>query len=390
MISKVDNFIPYNKPFIIGNELKYISQSVLTGKISGDGEFTKKCTEFLENRYKINKVLLTTSCSSSLDMSAILCNVNKGDEVILPSFTFVSTANSFLIRNADIRFVDIKEQDLNIDENKIAESITSKTKVIVPVHYAGVGCEMDAIMKMAIENNIFVIEDAAQCIEAKYKESYLGTIGDLGCLSFHETKNITCGEGGALLINNKKFIERAEIIREKGTNRSKFYRGEIDKYTWVDIGSSYLLSDILAAFLFAQLEKIDDITENRVSAWNYYYQNLEELEKKGFLRRPFVKNIKDHNGHIFYILLENETDRDALMSYLKNNNILSVFHYVPLHLSPIGKKLGYKKGQLPITEKLSALLLRLPLFYGIKKDEQDKVMHYIYQYAKKNKSYKNL
>ena len=387
--NKDNAFIPYNKPFIVGKELYYISQAVLNGKISGDGEFTKKCCDFLEKRYNVKKVLLTTSCSSSLDMSALLCDIKQGDEVILPSFTFVSTANSFLIRGANLKFVDIKKSDLNIDEDKIDQKINSKTKVIVPVHYAGVGCEMDKIIELAKNNNIYVVEDAAHCIESQYKGRFLGTFGDLGCYSFHETKNITCGEGGALLINNEKFIERAEIIREKGTNRSKFFRGEIDKYSWVDMGSSFLLSDILAAYLYAQLEKIDEIITYRINAWNYYYNNLENLEKIGFLKRPIIKSNVKYNGHIFYILLRNEGARDSLISFLKENGILAIFHYIPLHISPFGRKLGYNKGDLPNTEKLSSCLLRLPLYFNIRKEEQDKVIFYINKFAKKYSYSKN-
>jgi len=373
--------IPFNKPSIVGKELYYISQSVLSGKISGDGVFTEKCSKLIEDRYSVKKVLLTTSCSSALDMAAILCNIELGDEVILPSYTFVSTANSFLIRGAKLKFVDIKEDTLNIDEQKIEKAITSKTKVICVVHYAGVGCEMDKILDIAKKNNILVVEDAAHGMEAKYKDKYLGTIGHMGCYSFHETKNFTCGEGGAILINDTKFLERAEIIREKGTNRSKFFRGEVDKYRWVDIGSSYLPSEILSAFLYSQLENAEVITKKRIKKCQYYYKNLEGLENEGFLRRPIIPKACKHNGHMFYIILKDEKTRDDLMNYLKDNGILAIFHYLPLHLSPMGEKLGYKKGYLPITENLSLRLLRLPLFYDLSKHDQDIVLSYIFKFA---------
>jgi len=372
--------IPFNIPLVIGNELSFISDAISNRKISGDGEYTKKCCQFMEQRYNVKKVLLTTSCSTALDMSSILIEINAGDEVILPSYTFTSTANSFLIRGANLKFVDIREDTLNIDENKIEKAINNKTKAIVLVHYAGVSCEMKKIQEIAKKNNIFIIEDAAHAVESKYNNKYLGTIGDFGCYSFHETKNLTCGEGGAILINNSQFIERAEIIREKGTNRSKFYRGEVDKYTWVDIGSSFLPSEILSAFLYAQLENANIIIKKRINSWNYYYSAFEELEKNGLLRRPIIPANCKHNGHLFYILLKDEKSRDDLISYLKQKGILAVFHYLPLHLSPIGLKLGYSKGMLPKTEDLASRLLRLPLFYGITKDEQDYIFNNIYEY----------
>jgi len=375
--------IPFNKPSIVGKELYYIAQAVLSGKISGDGIFTEKCNKLIENRYSIKKVLLTTSCSSALDMSAILCNVLPGDEVILPSYTFVSTANSFLVRGAKLKFVDIREDTLNIDEGKIECVVTPKTKAIAVVHYAGIGCEMDAITDIAKRYNLLVVEDAAHGMEAKYKDKYLGAIGDIGCYSFHETKNYICGEGGAIAINNTKFIERAEIIREKGTNRSKFFRGEIDKYTWVDIGSSYLPSEILSAFLYAQLENIETITKDRLNSWQYYYDSLEILEKKGFLRRPVIPKTCKQNGHMFYILLNDNKSRDSLINHLKNKGILAIFHYIPLHLSPMGNSMGYKKGDFPVTEKMSGCILRLPLFYNIKKTDQNIVVKALYDFFKK-------
>lgn len=374
--------IPFNKPHIIGKELNYISQAVLSGKISGDGAFSNKCSIFMQDRYKVKKVLMTTSCSTALDMSAILIDIKPDNEVILPSYTFVSTANSFLIRGAKLRFVDIRKDTLNIDENKIEEAVTSKTKAIVVVHYAGISCEMDKIMRIAKKKKLFVIEDTAHGMESKYKGKYLGTIGDIGCYSFHETKNITCGEGGAIIINNGKFSERAEIIREKGTNRSKFFRGEIDKYTWVDIGSSYLLSEILSAFLYAQFENIEIITKKRLDDWQYYYNNLKDLEKKCFIRLPIITDDCIHNGHLFYILLKNSKTRDSLIDYLNSKGVSAVFHYIPLHLSPMGKKMGYKRGQLPITEEFSSRLLRLPLFYDLSRVEQDMVLDKLINFFK--------
>ena len=374
--------IPFNKPHIIGKELDYISQAVLSEKISGDGIFSDKCNLFMKNRYNLKKVLLTNSCSAALDMSSLLIDIKPGNEVILPSYTFVSTANSFLIRGAKLKFVDIRKDTLNIDENKIEEAVTSSTKAIVAVHYAGVSCEMNKIIEIAKKNKLFVIEDAAHGIESKYNGKYLGTIGDIGCYSFHETKNITCGEGGAIIINNDKFIERAEIIREKGTNRSKFFRGEIDKYTWIDIGSSYLLSEILSAFLYAQFENIEIITKKRLYDWQYYYDDLADLEKKGFIKRPTIVDDCIHNGHLFYILLNDNKIRDSLIKYLWDKGISAIFHYLPLHLSPMGKKMGYKRGQFPITEDFSSRLIRLPLFYSISRVEQDMVLNNLKSFFK--------
>jgi dTDP-4-amino-4,6-dideoxygalactose transaminase len=366
--------IPYNKPSIVGKELEYIKQAVDSGKISGDGFFSKKCAGFIEKRYGIKKALLTTSCSTALDIASILIDIKDGDEVILPSYTFVSTANSFYMRGAKLKFVDIREDTLNIDENKIEEAITPETRAIAVVHYAGVSSGMNRILEIARENNIYVIEDAAQGIESKYKGSYLGAMGDIGCYSFHETKNIICGEGGAILINNEKFLERAEIIREKGTDRSKFFRGEVDKYTWVDVGSSYLPSEILSAFLYAQLENIELIINSRKSLWKYYYDNLRELEEDGFIKRPVIPENYEHNGHLFYVIVKNGKIRDNLLQYFKSRGILAIFHYLPLHLSPMGRKMGYREGQLPVTEKISSRLVRLPLFYGLTSSEQDTVL----------------
>ncbi|MHB1334877.1 MAG: dTDP-4-amino-4,6-dideoxygalactose transaminase [Candidatus Humimicrobiaceae bacterium] len=323
--------IPFNIPTVTGNEQKFISDAISKRKISGDGEYTKKCCQLMEKRYDVEKILLTTSCSTALDMSAILTEINAGDEVILPSYTFTSTANSFKLRGANLKFIDIREDTLNIDENEIEKAINNKTKAIVVVHYAGVSCEMKKIKEIANKNNIFIIEDAAQCVESKYNGKHLGTIGDIGCFSFHETKNLTCGEGGTILINNSKFIERAEILWEKGTNRTKFYKGEVDKYTWVDVGSSFLPSEILAAFLYSQLENVEVITNKRRGCWNYYFDNLEKLEAEGFLKRPTIPYNCEHNGHLFYIILENQDIRDNLIDFLKSEGILAVFHYIPAY-----------------------------------------------------------
>ena len=368
--------IPFNKPSFSGKELDYIKESVLSWHISGDGQFTKKCHELLEKRFCAKKVLLTTSCTHALELASLLLDLKEGDEVIVPSYTFVSTVNAFMLRGAKPVFVDIKESTKNIDENLIEEKITKNTKAIFPVHYAGVSCEMDKINKIAKKYNLYVVEDAAQAVNAKYKNKYLGTIGTFGCYSFHETKNYICGEGGALVINDERFIERAEIIREKGTNRSKFFRGEIDKYTWVDIGSSYLPSDILAAFLFAQLEKMDEITETRKKIYDFYYENLIG-EIKGKLELPVIPGDCVSNYHMFYILLENEIKRNNLISHLKDKQISSVFHYVPLHISQMGLNLGYKSGDLPVTEDVSRRLLRVPFYNTITSIEQNSVLNNI-------------
>jgi dTDP-4-amino-4,6-dideoxygalactose transaminase len=375
--------IPFNKPFIIGNELEYITQAVQSGQIAGDGVFTKKCHALLEEQLGSCKVLLTTSCTAALEMSAILCNVGPDDEVILPSFTFVSTANAFYMRGAKLVFVDIRPDTLNIDETKIEEAITPQTKVIVPVHYGGVGCEMNTIMNIARKHNIYVVEDAAHAMDSTYRNEPLGTIGDLGCYSFHETKNCICGEGGALIINKEKFIERAEIIREKGTDRSKFFRGEIDKYTWVDIGSSYLPSDLLAAFLYAQLEHMPKINKRRRKIFDYYYKHLGELADKDFLQLPVTPSECHASGHLFYMILKDEATRNSLLKHLQSNGILAVFHYLPLHLSRIGRSMGYTDGQLPVTEMASSRLLRLPLYYGLQKEEQNRVIKCISDFVTK-------
>jgi dTDP-4-amino-4,6-dideoxygalactose transaminase len=375
--------IPFNKPFFIGKELDYIKQSVSSGHIAGDGLFTKKCHSLIEKTLQAKKVLLTTSCTAALEMAAILCEIKPGDEVILPSFTFPSTANAFYLRGAKPIFIDIRPDTLNIDETKIEAAITKRTKVIIPVHYAGVGCEMDAIMEIAKRNNLYVVEDAAQGVNATYKGRYLGTIGDFGTFSFHETKNYICGEGGAIIINNENFIERAEIIREKGTNRSKFFRGEINKYTWVDIGSSYLPSDLLAAFLYAQLENMKKITTRRKEIYYIYFKELALLAKNDILQLPTIPQYCQSNYHMFYILVKKKKIRDSLLIYLNSRGIGAIFHYIPLHLSPIGHMLGHRVGQLPVTESMSDRLLRLPFYYNLSNHEQLEVIKQIKYFFKR-------
>ncbi|MEO0293175.1 MAG: dTDP-4-amino-4,6-dideoxygalactose transaminase [candidate division WOR-3 bacterium] len=355
--------IPFNQPGILGRELEYVRKAIEENKYTGgDGFYGKKCEELLENILDVSKVLLTTSCTHALEIAAILLQIKPGDEVILPSFTFVSTANAFLLRGAKPVFVDIRPDTLNLDEKKLEFLITERTKVIVPVHYGGVGCEMDLICKLARKYSIYIVEDNAHGFLGKYKGRFLGSFGTFGALSFHETKNFSCGEGGALIINDKKFIERAEIVREKGTDRAKFFRGEVDKYTWKDIGSSYVLSDILAAFLFGQLEKRKFIQEKRKQIWNFYKENLSDWAISNGVKIPFVPSYCDQSYHLFYILLPSYEIRNKLISHLKKNGILSVFHYQPLHLSPMGRRFGYRKGDLPVTEDVSDRLLRLPFY----------------------------
>lgn len=366
--------IPFNKPYLTGNELEYIQESIKSGEIVGNAKYTRKCEQLLKNRFNAKKVLLTNSCTDALEMASLLINLEPYDEVIVPSYTFVSTVNAFILHGAKPIFVDIRKDTLNIDETKIEAKITDKTKAIFPVHYAGVACEMDAIMDIAKRHDLFVVEDAAQGVYAKYNDRYLGTIGDLGTYSFHGTKNYTCGEGGAIVINNDDFIERAEIIREKGTNRSQFLRGEIDKYTWVDVGSSYLLSDILAAFLYAQLENLESVNKKRKKIFDFYYENLKDLEDAGKLRLPIIPENCEINYHLFYVLLPSEHDRNCLMDKLKNAGIQAVFHYIPLHSSPMGAKFGYKQDDLPITENISGRLLRLPFYVGLERNDQEFVI----------------
>jgi dTDP-4-amino-4,6-dideoxygalactose transaminase len=355
-----------------GNELSHIEQAHINGKLSGDGPFTKRCHQWLEQKTGTYKALLTHSCTAALEMAAILIDLQPGDEVIMPSYTFVSTANAFVLRGAVPVFVDIRSDTLNIDENLIEAAITPKTKAIVPVHYAGVACEMDVIMDIAKRHGLLVIEDAAQGVMSTYKGRPLGSIGDMGCYSFHETKNVISGEGGALLINNPKFAERAEIVREKGTNRSQFFRGQVDKYTWVDIGSSYLPGEVVAAFLFAQLEEAESITAMRMNIWNEYHTTLEKLEVNGKLRRPITPNGCQHNAHMYYILLESLAKRSEVINNLKEIGINSVFHYVPLHNSPAASSYSRVHGELQHTEQLADQLLRLPLWIGLN-DSMDEI-----------------
>lgn len=370
--------IPFNKPPFTGNEEKYVLASMKSGKISGDGEFTKKCTQWFEENLKCKKALLTTSCTHALEMAAILLDIKEGDEVIMPSYTFVSTANAFVLRGAKIVFVDIRPDTMNIDETKIEQAITDKTKVIVPVHYAGVGCEMDIIMDIASHHNLFVVEDAAQGMMSSYKGKALGTIGHLGTFSFHETKNYTSGgEGGLLIINDEIFINRAEIIREKGTNRSLFFRGMVDKYSWVDIGSSYLMNDISAAYLWGNLTKVYDINSDRLNSWQIYYDGLQELEKRKIIELPTIPNKCVHNAHMFYLKVKDLKLRIEILSFLKENSINSVFHYVPLHSSIAGKIFGRFDNKDIFTTKESERLIRLPLYYGINRNDIIKIVEKI-------------
>ncbi len=366
--------IPFNKPPYVGKEKEYIAEAINSNKISGDGIFTKKCQEWLENITGTRKALLTTSCTSSLEMSALLCDIKPGDEVIMPSYTFVSTANAFVMQGADIVFVDIRPDTMNIDEKLIEEAVTEKTKAIVPVHYAGVGCEMDKIMEIAAAHNLMVIEDAAQGCCASYKERLLGSIGHLGCYSFHETKNFSMGEGGALLLNREDFIERAEIMREKGTNRNQFFRGEVDKYSWIEKGSSYLPSDMNAAYLWAQLEQADRVNENRLGIWRQYDAGLQELKKKGYIELPYIPSECKHNGHMYYIKTDCLKTRTRLIEYLRKCGIYAVFHYVPLHSSAGGQKYGRFCGEDRFTTKESERLVRLPLYYGLSGDEAEYIV----------------
>jgi dTDP-4-amino-4,6-dideoxygalactose transaminase len=366
--------IPYNKPFIAGKELFYVAKAVTDGCIAGDGEFTQRCGRLLEERFGIRKVLLTPSCTAALEMAAMLCNLEPGDEVIMPSFTFVSTANAVARLGARPVFVDIDPETLNLDEEQIEPAITRRTRAIFPVHYAGVACRMDRIKTIARKRGLAVVEDAAQGVNAFWNEQALGSIGELGAYSFHETKNYICGEGGALCINDSSLIERAEIIRDKGTNRKQFFRGVVDKYTWVDIGSSYVPSEICSAFLFAQLEMMTAITDNRRRQFHFYLDHLRPLEDAGLLQLPRIPAACRSNYHLFYILLLDQSSRDGLMAHLQRNGILAVFHYVPLHTSPMGQKLGYRDGHLPVTEDRSRRLLRLPLFHEMTVDEQVRVV----------------
>lgn len=376
--------IPFNKPYLTGKENHYIYQAVASGKISGDGTFTKQCHEFFEKKFGFKKCLLTTSCTDALEMAAILINIEAGDEVIMPSYTFVSTSNAFVLRGAKIVFADSDSLNPNLDVTKLEALITNKTKAIVPVHYAGIACEMDAIMELANKYNLFVIEDAAQAIDSYYTDKNgvtkpLGSIGHLAAFSFHETKNIMAGEGGMLVINDEQFIARAEIIREKGTNRSAFFRGEIDKYGWVDMGSSFLPSDIIAAFLFAQLENLENIQNKRKEIWNYYYKVLKSLEEKGYLKLPYLPDYASNNAHMFYVVCKDLAQRQGLINALKKNNILSVFHYLSLHKSPYYTS-KHDGRELPNSDNYSDCLLRLPMYYELTNEDLILITKTIFEY----------
>lgn len=370
--------IQFNIPPVVGKEELYIKEAILENrKLCGDGPFTKKCNEWFEAKTGTNKALLTTSCTHALEMSAILCDIKPGDEVIAPSYTFVSTVNAFVLRGAKIVFVDIRPDTMNINEDLIEDAITEKTKAIIPVHYAGVACEMDRIIEIANKYNLYVIEDAAQAVMATYRGKALGTIGDIGCYSFHETKNYSMGEGGAILIKNTNFIDRAEIIREKGTDRSRFFRGQVDKYSWVDMGSSFLPSELNAAYLYAQLEEAHTINNDRLATWNRYYEGLKALKERGFIELPFIPEECVHNAHMFYIKLKDLEQRTKMIKYLKENNINSVFHYVPLHSAKAGLEFGRFHGEDRYTTKESERLLRLPLYYGLNEEEVDYIVNRI-------------
>lgn len=377
------NNIPFNRPCVLGPELSNIEQVMKNHKISGDGSFTKACNRWFEEHFGAKKALIVHSGTAALEMAALLCDIKPGDEFICPSYTFVSTANAFVLRGAVPVFVDVHPETMNMDETKIEAAITPRTKVIVPVHYAGVACEMDTIMEIAARHNLLVVEDAAQGVYSTYKGRPLGTIGHMGCYSFHETKNFICGEGGAIVINDDRFIERAEIIREKGTNRSLFFRGMVDKYTWVDVGSSYLPSELNAAYLLPQLENADGITENRMAAWNEYHRLLAPLEAAGKLRRPIIPDTCGHNAHMYYILLPDLETRTNLIAKLKENSILSVFHYIPLHTAPKGLELtGGVAASLPVTEEYADRLLRLPLYYGLTQEDVTRICSIIEEQLK--------
>lgn len=370
--------LPFNKPFLTGNELDYIRQSHSMLQLAGDGSFTKKCHRYLESSTQSKRALLTHSCTAALEISAMLLEVKEGDEVILPSYTFVSTANAFVLRGATPVFVDIRSDTLNIDETLIEGAITDRTRAIIPVHYAGVACEMDSISKIADHHNLAVIEDAAQGVMSLYKGQVLGSIGTMGTYSFHETKNVISGEGGALLVNDSTFVERAEIIREKGTNRSQFFRGQVDKYTWQDIGSSFLPGEIIAAFLWAQLEQAKEITSSRLDVWNYYHQLFDDLEQEGLVRRPIIPEHCEHNAHMYYLILPRDVSRDNVLQRLSEAGVNAVFHYVPLHSAKAGEKYGRVNGSMQNTDDLSLRLIRLPMWVGLSRSEQD----YIYESLK--------
>lgn len=373
--------IPFNAPPVVGTEKDYLQSAIESGKLCGDGAFTRRCQQWMEQRFNVRKVLLTPSCTASLEMAALLIDIQPGDEVIVPSYTFVSTANAFVLRGARLVFVDIRPDTMNIDERKIEAAITEKTLAIVPVHYAGVACEMDTIMRIANAHKLWVIEDAAQGVMSTYKGRALGTIGHIGCFSFHETKNYTAGgEGGATLVNDAELVARAEIIREKGTNRSQFFRGQVDKYTWRDLGSSFLMSDLQAAYLWAQLEAADTINRQRLTLWQTYYDALLPLMQKGRIELPTLPAECNHNAHMFYIKLRDEADRERLIAWLKEAEILAVFHYIPLHSSPAGQQYGYFHGKDDYTTRESERLLRLPLFYNLAPVNQRTVINSLVSY----------
>lgn len=357
--------IPFNRPHVVGTELSYVAEAQANEHLSGDGPFTRRCHEWLERQTGGGKALLTHSCTAALEMAAILAEIGPGDEVILPSYTFVSTANAFVLRGAVPVFVDIRPDTLNLDERLVEAAVTERTRAVVPVHYAGVGCDMDVIRGLAERSNLTIIEDAAQGIMSTYRGQPLGSLGHLGAYSFHETKNIVCGEGGALLVNDPAMAARAEIIREKGTNRSQFYRGQVDKYTWVDVGSSYLPGDMVAAYLAAQLEQAREITSRRLSLWNRYHEAFAQLEFDGRLRRPVITVDCEHNAHMYYLLLRNLDERTAFIHHMKENAIQCVFHYVPLHSAPYGTRVGRTSGAMPVTNDVADRLVRLPLWLGL-------------------------
>ena len=372
--------IPFNVPPCVGDELDYVKQAIDSHKICGDGAFTKQCNAWLEERFHAQKVLLTTSGTTALDMAMLLCDIHPGDEVILPSYTFSSTATAAVLAGAKLVFVDIRPDTMNIDETKIEQAITDKTRVIIAMHYAGVACEMDTIMDIARRHDLKVVEDAAQGVMSSYKGKALGTIGDFGCYSFHETKNYSMGEGGALVFQNNDFLERAEIIREKGTDRSKFFRGQVDKYRWMDYGSSYLPSDLNAAYLWAQLEMADTIRKDRLDSWNYYNEELRPLAEAGYIEQPFIPDYADHNAHMYYIKTKDLETRGRLIDFMRKHDILTVFHYVPLHSAPAGKKFGRFHGEDKYTTKESERLVRLPMYYHLKEEDREQVVKAIKEF----------
>ena len=372
--------IDFNRPAFVGSELEYIQDAIHRGMLCGDGIYTKKCSQWMEKEFDVSRVMLTTSCTHALEMAAFLCDIQPGDEVIMPSYTFVSTADAFVLRGAKIVFVDIRPDTMNLDEKLIEQAITPKTKVIVPVHYAGVACEMDTIMDIAHRHGLKVVEDAAQGVDACYKGKALGTIGDFGCYSLHETKNFTMGEGGALLFQKEEYLEKAEILREKGTDRSKFFRGQVDKYRWMDYGSSYLPSELNAAYLYAQLEAKDKIQKKRMEIYEYYHRNLADLAAEGKVEQPYVPQECEHNAHMYYLKVKDMKVRTRLLAYLRENGICSVFHYVPLHSAPAGQKFGRFAGEDVYTTKESERLLRLPMFYNLDMEDVKRIVDVIHKF----------